>query len=354
MIHPITGNRSRFFIWWLIWLIFGLGQSLLLLLTSDAGPSGSFIDGFLSAIIYGLLAIAIWFPTIQLNNERTQWTLIAANHIVICALTLLVWLFSVKWITSSIIDYGEQYIRFWNDSVFYRVAAGAFIYALVILTYYLMVSMDNIAKKNMREANLENMLRETELMMLRSQINPHFLFNSLNSISSLTITDSARAREMVIKLSDFMRYALSRKEDKTVSLKTELENLRLYLEIEKVRFGDKLILKEQFDKTSLSVNVPNMILQPLYENAIKHGVYESIDKVIINLDVKRSNGGIRIKIANNYDPEAIPVRGTGTGLINVRRRLELYYGARGHLITEKENKRFIAELYIPEQTDIKS
>jgi LytS/YehU family sensor histidine kinase len=203
----------------------------------------------------------------------------------------------------------------------------------------------------MRQAKLENMLKETELMMLRSQINPHFLFNSLNSISSLTISDPAKAREMVIKLSEFMRYVLSRKEDRTVSLRTELENLKLYLDIEKTRFGERLEFEEDLSEESLDVKVPNMILQPLYENAIKHGVYESTGTVNVKLSTRKLDAGISISISNDYDPETIAPGGTGTGLNNVSRRLELYYGTRAWLKTQKEERVFTAEIYIPEKSD---
>jgi len=215
-----------------------------------------------------------------------------------------------------------------------------------------MMSIENISRKNMREANLENMLRETELLMLRSQINPHFLFNSLNSISSLTITDPPRARDMVIKLSDFMRYALSRKEDKIVPLGTELENLRLYLDIEKVRFGKRLQFVEDIDPYCMGIKIPNMILQPLYENAIKHGIYESVSDVEVNVKAFRNESGLNIRIENDFDPAIIPAKGTGTGLQNVKRRLELFYKNEAFLQTRKEGFKFIVDIIIPDLINI--
>lgn len=144
-----------------------------------------------------------------------------------------------------------------------------------------------------------------------------------------------------------MRYALSRKEDKSVSLGTELENLRLYLDIEKVRFGNKLKIEEDINPATLSVKIPNMILQPLYENAIKHGVYESLGEVIVNVSTEVADPGIKIRIENDFDPENIPARGTGTGIQNVRRRLELFYKNEAQLNTGKDGNRFSAEIYIP-------
>jgi LytS/YehU family sensor histidine kinase len=189
--------------------------------------------------------------------------------------------------------------------------------------------------------------RKSELNALQAQINPHFLFNSLNSISSLTITDPEKARDMVIGLSDFMRYALSRKDEQPVTLQSELENLRLYLDIEKVRFGNRLSIEEHIDPGCLSAKIPVMLLQPLYENAIKHGVYESIEKVTIITSVSVSNGYIEMIISNNFDPEAAKVKGTGTGLLNLSRRLELLYGEKAIMKTEKQNNIFTIKIYIP-------
>ncbi len=349
MIHPIITFRSRLFIWWLIWFFLGLGQSLLLSFVTDIGLLASFIDGFSSSLIFSLLAIAIWFPLRQLKMDSGKLLSSVLNHLIIGMVTISMWLLGVRVLTVSLINDPGAYLELWKLSFYYRLAGGILIYVVITLTYYLIISLDNINKKNINEAKLENMLRETELLMLRSQINPHFLFNSLNSVSSLTITDPGKAREMVVKLSEFMRYALSRKEEKAVPLEKELINMRLYMDIEKIRFGNRLLLKEDIDIKALDVNVPNMILQPLYENSVKHGVYESVDSVIIDVVISKSDMGTTISITNNYDPDSIPVRGTGTGLNNVQRRLDLYYNKEASLNTRKENSKFTVELFIPDK-----
>jgi LytS/YehU family sensor histidine kinase len=241
----------------------------------------------------------------------------------------------------------NNYLAYWDATFPYRIGTGVFIYGLIILTYYLFVSLSNLSEKNAKEAKLESLVKETELKMLRSQINPHFLFNSLNSISSLTITDPEKARDMVVKLSEFMRYALSRKDEQPVSLQSELENLRLYLDIEKVRFGDKLTTEENIEKNCLDFKIPVMLLQPLYENAVKHGVYESTESVRISTQAKITDGYIEITISNNYDTAPSLRRGTGTGLLNVARRLELFYGNKASIKTLKENGIYTVNLYIP-------
>jgi LytS/YehU family sensor histidine kinase len=152
---------------------------------------------------------------------------------------------------------------------------------------------------------------------------------------------------MVVKLSEFMRYALSRKDEQPVSLKNELENLRLYLDIEKVRFGDKLTTEEIIENACLDIKIPVMLLQPLYENAVKHGVYESTESVKIITQAKIIDGYIEIIISNDYDQSPSLKRGTGTGLLNVSRRLELFYGNKASINTLKENGIYTVTLYIP-------
>jgi LytS/YehU family sensor histidine kinase len=248
---------------------------------------------------------------------------------------------------TTVISEQSSYQAYWDTTFPYRVGTGVFIYGLTILTYYLFVSLSNLSEKSAKEAKLESLVKETELKMLRSQINPHFLFNSLNSISSLTITNPEKARDMVVKLSEFMRYALSRKDEQPVTLQNELENLRLYLDIEQVRFGDKLITEDVIDNNCLDFKIPVMLLQPLYENAVKHGVYESTESVKIVTHARIIDGYIEIIISNNYDTTPSLRKGTGTGLLNVTRRLELFYGNKASLKATKENGVYTVTIYIP-------
>ena len=155
------------------------------------------------------------------------------------------------------------------------------------------------------ESELQSLVKEAELNALKSQINPHFLFNSLNSISSLTITNPDKAQEMVIKLSDFLRYSLSHDKNEKASLQQEFENLQRYLDIEKIRFGKRLNFIEKIPEKCINFEIPNMILQPLIENSIKHGVYNSTEEVFVELSCKELNDYVIIEITNDYDSDAI-------------------------------------------------
>jgi two-component system, LytTR family, sensor kinase len=347
MKHPVLSNRVRLIVWWLVWLFLALGQSLLFYYAYGSYTNIGIIDSVLSLLIYSGIALSLWYPFSFFNTGGRKLTTLISNLVASGAISITLWVVITKYLMLLILPEQNNYQPYWEATFPYRIGTGVFIYGIIILSYYLFISLTNLSEKNAKEARLESLVKETELKMLRSQINPHFLFNSLNSISSLTVTDPEKARTMIVKLSEFMRYALSRKDEQPVSLQSELENLRLYLDIEKVRFGDKLTTVENIENDCLEIKIPVMLLQPLYENAVKHGVYESTESVSITTRAKSVNGYLEITISNNYEPEQYLKKGTGTGLQNVSRRLELYYGNKGSLKMTTENGIFTVKLYIP-------
>ncbi len=347
MKHPVLSNRIRLIVWWLVWLFITAGQSVLFCFAYGDFISLSIIDSLLSLLIYSGIAISLWYPFSFFNSQKVKATNIILNLAVSGIISVTLWALLTKYIMLGILPEGNNYQEYWQATFPYRISTGALIYGLIVLSYYLFQSLYNLSEKNVKEARLESLLKETELKMLRSQINPHFLFNSLNSISSLTITNPEKARTMLVKLSDFMRYALSRKDEQPVSLHSELENIRLYLDIEKVRFGEKLITEENIDAECLDRKIPVMLLQPLYENAVKYGVYESTDSVRIKTEIRKTDRFLEITIENNFEKSPSVRQGTGTGLLNVARRLELYYRRNASIETSKNNGIYTVKLYIP-------
>jgi sensor histidine kinase YesM len=347
MNHPVLGNKVRFIVWWLVWLFLALGQSVLFYFAYGSFIDIILIDSIISLLIYSGISLSLWYPFRVFNTGETRPTTLISNLVISGAISIIIWALITKLVVSLILPEHNNYQIYWDVTFPYRIGTGVFIFGLVILTYYLFVSLSDLSEKNAKEARLESLVKETELKMLRSQINPHFLFNSLNSISSLTITDPEKARIMVIKLSEFMRYSLSRKDEKPVSLKSELENLSLYLDIEKIRFGERLSTEENIGNDCLKIMLPALLLQPLYENAVKHGVYESTENVNIITNAEIVNNYLEITISNNYESELSSKKGTGTGLLNVARRIELSYDKTGSINTTRENGIFTVKLHIP-------
>jgi two-component system, LytTR family, sensor kinase len=347
MNHPVLGNRAWLIVWGLTWLLLAAGQSVLFYVALGSFVNISIIDSLLSLLIYSGIALTLWYPFKYFNSGERNTVSLASNLLATGAITIGLWLLTTKFLMTAVIPEENDYQAFWDLTITYRIATGVFIFALIVLAFYLFQSLMNLSEKKAREAKLENIVKETELRLLRSQINPHFLFNSLNSISSLTISDPEKARDMIVKLSEFMRYALSRKDEQLVTLRSELENLRLYLEIEKVRFGNRLSIEELIEEECLDFRIPVLLLQPLYENAIKHGVYESTESVKLTTRAVITGEYITIAISNNYNPAPSMRKGTATGLANVARRMELSYGSKASLNTSRDDGMFIVTLYMP-------
>jgi two-component system, LytTR family, sensor kinase len=221
-------------------------------------------------------------------------------------------------------------------------------YLTYVIFFYAVNYYQGFKEKIKNEGQFRTLIKEAELHALKSQINPHFLFNSLNSISSLTMTDPARAQEMVINLSSLMRYSLKHDQNDKVPLSEELNNNKVYLQIEKVRFGNKLNSIFEIDENCMNMLIPNMILQPLYENAIKYGVYEATEPVEIRTRCTLRNNVLEIVISNNFDPSSLSKKGEGIGLRNIRDRLQIIFNNPTLMRIESNNKLFKVTLAIPQ------
>jgi LytS/YehU family sensor histidine kinase len=215
------------------------------------------------------------------------------------------------------------------------------------MLYYVLIYYRTNKENLIRKTEMASTLNEMELANLKSQINPHFLFNSLNSISYQIIENPEEARESLVKLSDYFRYSLTRSADTFSSLKDELDNVFRYLEVEKIRFGEKMKIEKTIDDQCYEYPIPVMLLQPLFENCVKHGVYESSEPVTIRLEVNDQPDHFTILISNNIDPEAKARKGTSTGLSNVDRRLKLIYKRNDLLDIEKTKNFFSVRIRIP-------
>ena len=202
---------------------------------------------------------------------------------------------------------------------------------------------------NERKIDSERLSREAELFKLRQQLQPHFLFNSLNSISALTGTQPEKARHMIQQLSDFLRGTLKKDDQQWSTLEEEIEYLRLYLDIEKVRFGHRLQTEIIYTDEVLLLKLPSLLLQPVVENAIKFGLYDTTGEVLIKLEATVENNYLKIIVKNPFDPETSqPLKGTGFGLTSIQRRLFLLFARQDLLKTQKEQTNFITTILIPQ------
>jgi sensor histidine kinase YesM len=226
-------------------------------------------------------------------------------------------------------------------------AVGVLLYLLAAGVFYIILAEQQSREAERREIEARVLAREAELRALKAQINPHFLFNSLHSISALTTADPGRAREMCVRLSDFLRACLRLGELESVALGEELELARGYLSIEQVRFGPRLDFTEQIDPGCAECLLPPLLLQPLIENAVKHGVAGLLEGGWIRLEAHAAEGALQVAVENSFDPESVAPGRNGLGLNNVKNRLYARYGIAARLDVRAEGGRYRVELSLP-------
>ena len=347
MLNPIITQRKNFLVYVVSWLMIMLLHFTIMYFFFSFSIVVAATDAIVFTVLLFLLGIGVWYIVRYLNISDQSYHLILADHLVTGGVIILMWLFGGYYLLITIFSGSVAYCDFLSLSLPWRFVYGILLYALIVLIYYLINYYKNYQEKLIKESELKQAVQESELNLLKAQINPHFLFNSLNSINSLIFTGPEKAQEMVLALSDFLRYTVRRNEDEHLSLKDELANIRKYLDIEKIRFGDRLIIEEIVEDESLERKIPNLILQPIYENAIKHGVNESTDTVTITTDCSIENDELVIMISNNYSAGNLFKKGKGIGIDNIQKRLLLHYKRTDLIEIEKSSYHFKVTLKIP-------
>ena len=263
------------------------------------------------------------------------------------------WLFAVRFSLSWLIKDNPAYLAFLASSLPVRYAAGFLVTGGTAILSVMWYSFEDRSTVNRRKRETEALAREAELYKLRQQLQPHFLFNSLNSINALIGSRPEEARKMVQQLSDFLRGTLKQEEQQWVTVENEFRYLQLYLDIEKVRFGNRLLTRILPETATLLMELPAMLLQPVLENAIKFGLYDTLGEICIEVSTTIKEGLLEVNISNPYDGDTIKsANGTGFGLSSVKRRLYLLFARHDLLETTATAGIFRATLRIPPRKEI--
>jgi two-component system, LytTR family, sensor kinase len=349
MLNPILNDRKVLLSYWGIWLLVIIFHAFLLFLTNHILPLVAITDAAISNLLFGVMGIGLWFPFFYSKPENGKAINTIVNHLIVCIVTVGFWVGATYFLLITIYSADQPYINFMRMSIPWRVGIGILFYEVIVLVYYLFILIQKNKERLLKEAELKALIKESELSALKSQINPHFIFNSLNSISSLTIIEPSKAREMIIKLSDFLRYSISNKEEKLTSLEEELNNLNRYLDIEKIRFGKRMTVKQNIEPACRHLKLPGLILQPLVENAVKYGIYENTGESVIELSAFCNSELLSIALTNFYDPDFQAKKGEGIGLKNIRSRLHIIYNNDDLLHVAKSQDKFEVTVIFPQQ-----
>lgn len=301
------------------------------------------VDSLVSAAIITLACYVVASVLFYYQPQKEKTTYILAWVICLTVISLAVIRYAIGWIVAS-----EEYQDLIDYSLPLRfLAAGLLIGCMAIINVLWNIQQNN-RENERRKADAEKMAREAELYSLRQKLQPHFLFNSLNSIIALITQKPDLARTMVFQLSDFLRGTLHMDDQQLLDLDAELEHLQLYIDIEKVRFGHRLNIKIH-QEDARGYQLPAMIIQPLLENAIKYGLYNTTGQVDINIDIFKQDSLLKIKVTNPFDLDSqTKQKSSGFGLRSIERRLFLIYGRTDLLHTNAGKHIFTATISIPQ------
>lgn len=338
-----TGKTKMFTLylgWWLLWI---LVQTIVIVQAGFAWET-AIKDAVITQIVIAMAGYAI-------NTSMYSYQPSAKHSIYVLIWSLALTFLSValqRWLLMQVLESNPPFIKFLEASLTVRGGFTLLMIMLVAVLTWFWVYFNDKQESEKRKQDSERLIREAELSSLRLQLQPHFLFNSLNSINALVVVEPERARTMIHQLSDFLRGTI-RKDSTLVKLAEELDHLRLYLEIEKVRFGHRLQTKIERSEESLTAEIPALLLQPVVENAIKFGLYDTIGETIIFIEASMTGKDLLIEVKNPYDPETAQAKkGTGFGLTAVQRRLYLLFAQNNLVQTKQDAGIFTTSLRIPQ------
>ena len=316
---------------------------------------------FASTIYNG---VAIYFILCLLIIPIWRWCRLISKlniplQVIIHVFSVIIWYY----VMGSIYYFFDYYldnfrtIAEWKEYLTILLGTDAFQlyyqYFTAVFTFYIIDYTQKLKEKEKHERELALQNQEMQLSLLKSQINPHFLFNTLNSISMLIGSNKEKAREMINRLSQVFRYALESYDDQQVSLSDELRFTENYLNIQKVRFDERLNYFQNVEDDCMNIMVPPMVLQPIVENSVKHGIGPKDEGGSINITIKKDNGYVQFEVSddglgiNAGNSKGIGEKGTGVGLAVSDQRLKKMYGEQSGLRLDADKNGFTVSFKIP-------
>jgi len=351
--HPILFDFRRLGLYLLGWSVLAILVVDQLATSGELGWSLGIALGVPLTILYAFICLSSWYvcrlSPLRLRSVESLLTIHIAGGVLASGLWILVARAAVGALAGlHLVTISREQLMRAAGLLF---GLGMVFYLLMAAMHYVLLASEASRQAEERAVKAQVLTRDAELRALKAQVNPHFLFNSLHSISALTTLDPEKAREMCILLGDFLRRTLGLGEKTLIPLDEEFALVEGFLRIEKVRFGSRLAFETKMQSGVLEGMVPPLILQPLVENAIVHGISGLPEGGWIRLSAERSSGELKVVLENRFDNETPPMPRHGVGLANVRRRLETRYGSRADIRVDREGDRFRVSLTLPFEVD---
>jgi len=312
-------------------------------------PGGAAAVAFPMTLLYAFLSLAAFYPCRAMPIGRARWLSIGATHVSAAVLVTAFWLTlgaGLALLLDGVPAFAGLYDRY-RDQAPELFAAGVGLYLLSAGLHYVLISLESARERERRESEQALLAREAELQALKARIQPHFLYNSLNAVSGLIGSDPEGARRMCFELAQFLRRSLAAGERETIRVGEELELVRHYLDVERIRFGERLSVVEDIEAEGSKCLVPPLLLQPLVENAVVHGIATLVEGGTVRLEARKAGNRLRIVIENPFDPDAPARPRGGLGLRIVRERLAALYGSDALFAARRLEGRHLAIISVP-------
>jgi two-component system, LytTR family, sensor histidine kinase AlgZ len=359
--HPILSHPRRLGLYLAFWLPLVPLVAALLAWHGGAGWTEALVLALPLAYLYAYMGLAAWYVCRAAPLQRTPVTPpgeVIRMQLLAAALSSALWV-ALGWAGAAALERLAPFRgagrRFAGEAP-WLFALGLPVYLLAAAVYYTVLAGERTRAMERQALQLTIRAREAELRALRAQLDPHFLFNSLNTLAALAGSDPAGARKMAILLAEFLRRSLRAGGEEAIPLGEELAHVASYLAVERARFGDRLAFEPAVEDEVRSWPVPPLLLQPLVENAVRHGIAQLLEGGAIRLEARRDGagpggldglGGLFLAVENPRDDDHSVPRGQGVGLANVRARLAARYGGAARLAVETPPGRFRVEIAIP-------
>jgi two-component system, LytTR family, sensor histidine kinase AlgZ len=351
--HPILAQLRRLALYLLAWIPITLLVAYLLAMPHTIRWQEALALAAPLCLVYAFFCLSAWYSCRVTPLDKSSFFRLVLTHLVTALLAAGLWVLVAKTLAIELSEtpWYPQLDKRFAPEMPVLVGTGVLLYLLSIAFHYVLIAVEasRHAEARMMQASL--LARDAELKALKAQVNPHFLFNSLNSISALTTSDALKAREMCVLLGDFLRRTLGLGEKAAIPLGEEMSLIHSFLAVEKIRFGARIQMEENIDPEAMDVQVPPLLLQPLVENAVVHGIANLVEGGWIRLDARCANGDLAIVVENTCDPEAPARRRHGVGLANVRQRLAARYGNRATFGVATEADHFRVSIMMPAERE---
>lgn len=347
--HPILAKRERLLLYLALWIVFGLLLATVITVGTRTPFLWAAIFTLPLAMLLGLLSLPYWYLVRVLPADATPLPRLAGTWLGVGFVSLAVWIgVAILWRTLLIRVVTGQWLE-WDPTpmttlLLFNGAIGLFV---ALLGHYMLAAFDRSVLAERRALELRVLAREAELRSLRGQLDPHFLFNSLNSVAALIGTDAQAARRMCYLMAGFFRKSLGLGGQDSIALAEELSLAETFLAIEEVRFGARLRKRFDVDRDALTLAVPPLVLQPLVENAVHHGVAHLLDGGEVMVRARQRDGLLELAVENPCDPDRPPSRGAGVGLANVRSRINALFGHRASVDVSSAPDSFRVSIVLP-------